>query len=92
MDQMGEQMANGMPPQAGPPQQPQRAVLSPEQEQGFMAWYQALAEQLGLDPNPDADGYDYRAAFLAGATPDAQGQMPPEFQGPPAVLQGKPRM
>lgn len=41
----------------------------PTKEAAFQQWYQAKAQQLGLDPNPDnpRHQYDYRAAFEAGA-------------------------
>jgi hypothetical protein len=58
-------------------------------EHEFMAWYSERASRLGLDPNPDAKEhfYDYRAAFMAGAEPDASGHWPSEFK-----REGHPRM
>jgi len=41
-------------------------------ETAFQQWYAGHARRWHLDPNPDdpEQRYDYRQAFLAGATPD----------------------
>lgn len=48
----------------------------------FDAWYADRAKKLGLNPNPDAPEhfYDYRAAYDAGAEPDASGHWPSKFK------------
>lgn len=48
----------------------------------FRQWYAAQAQRWGLDPNPDDPRhfYDYRAAFRAGAAPDASGHWPSTFK------------
>lgn len=57
--------------------------LPPVIEGMFQIWYKRLAEQYGIDPNPDdpEHHYDYRAAFMAGANPIANGHWPSEFKG-----------
>lgn len=64
-------------PLAGTP-----APLSDEDETRFRRWYAEQAANLGLDPDPDAPAhrYDYRAAFEAGAQPDASGHWPSQFK------------
>lgn len=54
-----------------PPVIRQRAQLNPLQEKFFRQWYAEWAKKASLDPNPDnpLHKYDYRGAFLAGATP-----------------------
>lgn len=58
-------------------------AVAPE-EYRFKSWYTDWAGKLGLDPNPDnpKHQYDYRAAYKAGATPDAAGHWPSEFKLP----------
>jgi len=43
-----------------------------------------MARKLNLNPNPDDPKhyYDYRAAYLAGASPDKQGHWPSKFKLP----------
>jgi hypothetical protein len=54
----------------------------PDQDAAFRQWYQRMAQQYGLSSNPDAPDqfYDYRAAFRAGAKPDASGHWPSAFK------------
>lgn len=47
---------------------------------GFDEWYSRMAAEHGLSPNPDGQFYDYRAAFKAGAKPDASGHWPSQFK------------
>ena len=56
--------------------------MLPQDERRFRAWYSQIAQQYGLDSNPDAPDqfYDYRAAFRAGAKPDETGHWPSEFK------------
>lgn len=63
--------------------------LQQDNEQAFQQWYASRARRLGLDPNPDNPQhfYDYRAAFKAGAEPNASGHWPSEFKRP-----GHPRL
>ena len=51
-------------------------------EEAFQAWYAKYARQLGLSLNPDDPEhfYDWRAAYRAGATPDASGHWPSVFK------------
>jgi hypothetical protein len=58
-------------------------------ENAFKAWYAKHAQKQGLNPNPDDPQhyYDYRAAFAAGAEPDAYGHWPSQFK-----QEGHPRM
>jgi hypothetical protein len=58
-------------------------------EQAFRAWYGERATRLGINPDPDAPDhfYDYRAAYSAGAEPDADGHWPSAHK-----LEGHPRM
>lgn len=52
------------------------------QADGFDAWYSRMSAQYGLPSNPDdpSQFYDYRAAFKAGASPDASGHWPSTFK------------
>ncbi len=55
------------------PEQPIVEAIPQEfNEQSFQSWYKSWAKKLGLDPNPDDSRhfYDYRAAYMAGETPD----------------------
>lgn len=72
------------PPVAGVPMSEPTPIGAPDEEALFQRWYAERAQRLGLDPNPDAPEhyYDYRAAFRAGAEPDAQGHWPSEFKRP----------
>lgn len=51
-------------------------------EAAFQQWYSGMATKQGLDPNPDnpMHQYDYRAAYAAGAAPDATGHWPSEYK------------
>ena len=51
-------------------------------EQSFRRWYADWAQKLGLDPNPDGQFYDYRAAFREGAKPGPDGHWPSKFKMP----------
>jgi len=53
-------------------------------EAAFRNWYASVAKLQGLNPDPDAPEqfYDYRAAFRAGAKPDATGHWPSDFKKP----------
>lgn len=55
---------------------------TPGAEKAFQSWYGAWAKRTGLDPNPDAPEhrYDYRAAYLSGAQPDADMHWPSQFK------------
>jgi len=52
------------------------------QEAAFRRWYDQVATLRGLSPNPNdpLHFYDYRAAFAAGARPDAYGHMPSQYK------------
>lgn len=63
---------------------------SPKVDEGrFQSWYHGMAKKHGLSPNPDDPEhfYDYRAAFSAGAAPDASGHWPSKFK-----REGHPRL
>jgi len=77
----------------GVPQQPQETPQQPQaqgtpaaapkvDEAAFQQWYSAVAGKQGLNPNPDDPQhfYDYRAAYAAGASPDATGHWPSQFK------------
>ena len=53
-------------------------ILSPQNEIDFSIWYQFMANQYGLNPNPDDPRhfYDYRGAWKERITPTWQ----PEHQ------------
>jgi hypothetical protein len=53
-------------------------------EKEFQSWYAERARRLnlGLDPDDPRHHYDYRAAFQAGAEPDANGHWPSQFKQP----------
>lgn len=61
-----------------------RPKLAPPGESKFQQWYAGHAKRLGLSANPDdaRHFYDYRAAFRAGANPDAEGHWPSRFKLP----------
>jgi hypothetical protein len=58
---------------------------------GFKAWYARHAKKWGLNPDPDSQPYDYRAAWRAGAGPDKQGHWPSRFKlkGHPTEVVGR---
>jgi hypothetical protein len=72
-----------------PPVRPEPGAFP---EAAFQAWYRRHAERLGLNPDPDDPQhfYDYRAAFRAGAEPDAEGHFPSAFKlsGHPNLVVG----
>lgn len=51
-----------------------------EDETGFDVWYARMAKEQDLNPDPDSQPYDYRAAFKAGAKPDSSGHWPSQFK------------
>lgn len=57
---------------------------APVDERKFQQWYAGMAKQYGLNPDPDSPDqrYDYRAAFRAGAKPDASRHWPSQFKKP----------
>ena len=63
---------------------PQPPFRDPREEAAFQQFYRTHAQRWDLDPNPDApeQAYDYRAAFKAGAEPDASGHWPSQFKKP----------
>ena len=62
---------------------------TPSSEANFRKWYAGHASRLRINPDPDAPQhyYDYRAAYRAGAKPDASGHWPSQFK-----RTGHPRM
>jgi len=63
-------------------------------EKEFQDWFKGQAKKLGLNPDPDDPRhfYDWRAAFAAGAKPDAQGHWPSEFKldgHPNLIIEGR---
>lgn len=64
-------------------------TLTDKKERLFQRWYAGWAAKLGIDPNPDNPQhyYDYRAAWLDGATPDETGHWPSKFK-----LEGHPNL
>ena len=61
-----------------------RPVASHPNEDQFQNWYRDIASQQGLPVNPDdpSQMYDYRSAYMAGASPDAGGHWPSQFKRP----------
>lgn len=53
-----------------------------DDEQAFRAWYGTYRGDLSPDPDSPDQFYDYRAAFLAGAMPDAAGHWPSQYKKP----------
>src|SRR3990167_6395206 len=53
-------------------------------ESDFQKWYKGWSSKLGLNPNPDdpRHQYDYRGAYNAGATPDANKHWHSQFKLP----------
>ena len=79
----------GMMPEASTQLPGLKTTLSGDQypnhnEQDFQKKYGAVAQQYGLNSNPDdpAQFYDYRAAMNTGAAPDADGHWPSDFKKP----------
>lgn len=69
------------------------AQWDPGMEKAFQSWYAAWANRTGLDRNPDAPEhhYDYRAAYLSGATPDSDLHWPSlhkDDQHPNLIING----
>lgn len=56
--------------------------VAPVDEDEFQRWYAEKAAQTGINPDPDNPDhkYDYRAAFAAGAEPNAEGHWPSQFK------------
>lgn len=56
---------------------------TPGMEKSFQSWYGAWANRTGISPNPDdpEHHYDYRAAYLHGASPDADLHWPSQHKG-----------
>ncbi len=83
---------NPVPSQTGPVSGVEQTSLSPQEENMFQGWYSQIAQQLGLNPNPDdpLHQYDYRAAYQTGAKPDASGHWPSTFkkEGHPNLIVG----
>jgi hypothetical protein len=63
---------------------------TPVSDDGFKRWYAGMAKRHDLNPDPDSQPYDYRAAFKAGAKPDASGHWPSDFKkaGHPNMVVG----
>jgi hypothetical protein len=63
---------------------PPRAEQPASDEPAFRRWYASMAQRYGLHSDPDGPEqlYDYRAAFRAGAEPDASGHWPSAFKQP----------
>lgn len=57
---------------------------TPNKESAFRSWYAQMSREHDLNPDPDSPDqfYDYRAAFSAGAKPDATGHWPSAFKRP----------
>ena len=55
-----------------------------DDEKAFRAWYGRMAAQYDLPDDPDdpSQFYDYRAAYRAGAKPDASKHWPSQFKKP----------
>jgi hypothetical protein len=49
-------------------------------EAAFQRWYATMATQHDLSPNPEGQFYDYRAAFRAHVTPNADGHWPSKYK------------
>lgn len=62
----------------------------PKDEAQFKRWYGAMSQEHGLNPDPEGQFYDYRAAFKEGAEPDDTGHWPSQFKlpGHPAMVVG----
>jgi hypothetical protein len=75
-----------------PQQEDPFAAFASVDEGAFKTWYADAAKTYGLNPNPDdpQQFYDYRAAFKAGAKPDASGHWPSDFKraGHPNMVVG----
>ena len=52
----------------------QETILTPSVEKDFKKWFKKIANETGINDNPDdpLHHYDYRAAFLAGVKPDPE--------------------
>jgi hypothetical protein len=60
---------------------PTRLSASEPNDSAFRQWYAGMSKRHGLDPNPEGQFYDYRAAFKAGAEPDSVGgHWPSQFK------------
>lgn len=54
--------------------------MAQQDEAAFRRWYAEQSQRYGLSPDPEGQSYDYRAAFKAGAKPDASGHWPSDFK------------
>lgn len=59
-----------------------RTKLGAEEEEAFLGWYRDIAEEMGLNRDPDdpLHKYDYRGAYREGLGPDADGHWPSAFK------------
>ena len=53
-----------------------------EDTTGFSEWYSDIAKESNINPDPDDPRhyYDYRSAYIAGATLDKEKHLPSEFK------------
>jgi hypothetical protein len=53
-------------------------------ELAFRKWFNSHAKQQGFTPDPDdaRHAYDWRKAFLEGATPNEEGHWPSKYKYP----------
>lgn len=67
-----------------------RPVMSHPPEAQFQQWYADMARAHDLSPDPSGQYYDYRAAMMAGASPDESGHWPSTFktEGHPNMVVG----
>lgn len=67
----------------------EKFIKKPFDEEAFRKWYadKSVKYNLNVDPDDPLHYYDYREAYLADATPDAEGHWPSEFK-----KEGHPRM
>lgn len=79
-------LSYGAAPRKGVPKQGSLAdTLASREEPKFQNWYAKVAEQLGINPNPDDPRhfYDYRGAFRQGVNPDpVSGHFPDTYKLP----------
>jgi hypothetical protein len=80
LQQIAFSRAMGAPPMAA----------SHVNEGEFRKWYADKAKQHDLNPDPEGQFYDYRAAFQANASPDETGHWPSDFkrEGHPNMVVG----
>lgn len=91
---VGDARLTAPPPPARPAMfEASQLTAGDSNEAEFQSWYATIAQKQGLNPNPDdpQHHYDYRAAFRAGAMPDATGHWPSVFkddQHPNLIVDG----